>query len=188
MRRRGSSTTAEVEELTETIGRRLMATVTRAWETDDNSYLDSDLASLCEAFFVHLGNADARRGGLDIRPRQTRTTGEPISWLGVSDSPFALGLVAHGRTPMGREEVRMEWQVAEAGVPLENRPVGNSGWTDAGTPGNELGSAARIETEISGLSPDTRYHWRVRTRSRSLYTPLTMWATLAPAGASMTAL
>ncbi len=44
-------TTAEVEELTEKIARRLMDRVAAAWEVDGNSYLDPELAALCEAFF-----------------------------------------------------------------------------------------------------------------------------------------
>ncbi|MBD3162792.1 MAG: hypothetical protein GF346_10405 [Candidatus Eisenbacteria bacterium] len=139
------------------------------------------------ALFAYLGSDDARRGGLDIRPRQTTTAGDPIAWLGASDSPSAFGLAAHGRTPMGRESVRLEWQVAASGTPLDGQPVAVSDWTDTGAPVDGLGSAALIEEVVSGLSPETRYHWRVRTRSRSLYTPLTMWSTLAPTGASMTA-
>jgi len=40
-----------VEELTKKIAHRLMATVKATWEAEGNSYLDTDLASLCEAFF-----------------------------------------------------------------------------------------------------------------------------------------
>jgi hypothetical protein len=50
-----------VEELTATIARRLMGKVASAWEADGNSYLDPELAALCEAFFFSRNPPTGKR-------------------------------------------------------------------------------------------------------------------------------
>ncbi|MEZ4647652.1 MAG: FG-GAP-like repeat-containing protein [Candidatus Eisenbacteria bacterium] len=137
------------------------------------------------AIFAYLGNAEAGEGALDIRPQQKTTSGNVISWRGMSDSPTQFDLAIHGRSPAGRQRVRAEWQVAEIGTALEGQPIATGSWNDTGVPTVELGSVAAIEEPVSGLSPETVYHWRVRTRTRSLYAPYTRWASIAPTGGSM---
>ena len=44
-------TTADVEDLTATIARRLMGWVAAGWEAEGSSYLDPALAALCDAYF-----------------------------------------------------------------------------------------------------------------------------------------
>jgi hypothetical protein len=63
-----------------------------------------------------------------------------------------------GRSPAGREDVRLQWQVAPLGTPFTATGVlsGTSGWTDVLTTGVEI-----IQT-VTGLTPGTPYHWRVR--------------------------
>jgi len=136
------------------------------------------------AIFVYLGNADAVAGGMDIRPRQKTTMGDPITLLGSSDSSSEFVLASRARSAMGRKRVRSEWQIAESGTPLDSQPVEVSPWFDSGSPAADMGSAIDIEEDVFGLSPDSQYHWRVRTRTRSLYAPLTMWTNIAPAGAT----
>jgi len=135
------------------------------------------------AMFVYLGNDDVVGGGHDIRPQQKRTDGTPITLLGMSNSSSEFVVAARGRCAMGRTRVRAEWQVAELGTSLDGRPVETGFWTDSGVPDSE-GSVASIEESVFGLIAQTQYHWRVRTRAHSLYTPITAWATVAPAGAS----
>ena len=137
------------------------------------------------AIFAYLGNAEARRGGLDIRPQQKTTSGDVISWLGVSDSPTQFDLAIYGRSTAGRQRVRAEWQIAEIGTALSSEPIASGSWNDTGAPTAELGSVAAIEEPVVGLSPETVYHWRARTRTRSLYAPYTRWTSIAPTGGSM---
>jgi hypothetical protein len=104
---------------------------------------------------VYYGNGG---DGLHLLPRQMRSDGSaPVAYLGMSDSrTFQLGLI--GRMPLGRDNVRLQWQVAPLGTPITATNVlsGTSGWTDVLTTGVE------ISQTISGLAPGTPYHWRVR--------------------------
>jgi hypothetical protein len=64
-----------------------------------------------------------------------------------------------GRTPLGRDQVKLEWQVAPLGVPFTATGVitgVSASWTDVLTTGVEL-----IQN-VAGLTPETPYHWRVR--------------------------
>jgi hypothetical protein len=133
------------------------------------------------AMHVYLGNAEAPSGGLDIRPQQRTTTGDPIALLGRSDAADRFVLSLRGRSPQGRDRVRAEWQIAEAGVSIASVPIEAGTWRDTGLPIDGIGSAAAIEETLAGLTPETLYHWRARTRSRSLYTPFTKWVSVAPA-------
>ena len=59
--------------------------------------------------------------------------------------------------PLGREKVCLEWQVAPLGT-LFDAPgviIGMSSWVYTG---------ASISQTITGLTPETPYHWRVRLR------------------------
>lgn len=107
--------------------------------------------------FLYYGNGS---DGLDITPRQMRTDGTVhVAPLGISDSSTAVQLRLTGRTPLGRDQVKLEWQVAPLGVPFTATTVitGVSAfWTDVLTTGVEL-----IQN-VEGLSPETPYHWRVR--------------------------
>ncbi|MBN1887178.1 MAG: FG-GAP repeat protein [Thermoflexales bacterium] len=107
---------------------------------------------------VYYGNGGA---GLALRPRQVRADGSaPIAPLGVSDSAEAVQLRLTGRMPLGREKVRLEWQVAPLGVPFTATAgvVGgvSAEWTDVLTGGVEITRA------VTDLDPNTPYHWRAR--------------------------
>jgi len=60
--------------------------------------------------------------------------------------------------PLGRQEVRLEWQAAPLGTPITAATVisGVSGWTDVRTTGVE------ITQTVTGLQPGAPYHWRAR--------------------------
>jgi len=64
---------------------------------------------------------------------------------------------------LGRDDVRLQWQVAPLGTPITATGVisGAGGWTDVLTTG------VIISQEVTGLAPGTPYHWRVRL----LYSP-----------------
>ena len=107
--------------------------------------------------FVYYGNDGA---GLSLRPRQLRASGSaPIAPLGRSDSVTSLQLGLTGRMPLGRGQVKLEWQVAPLGTPFTaTTAISGTGavWTDVLTTG------VAITQAITGLTPNTPYHWRAR--------------------------
>jgi hypothetical protein len=127
---------------------------------------------------VYYGNGG---DGLPLLPRQVRGGGPvPIDRLGMSDSrAFQLRLL--GRMPLGREDVRLAWQVAPLGTSIAATNVfsGTSDWTDVLTTG------VAISQTVSGLVPGTPYHWRVRLLYRpgnALGQPAGRWVHIPWAG------
>ena len=110
------------------------------------------------AAFMYYGNAS---DGLDLRPQQRRADNSaPAAPGGQSISPTQVRLAALARTPFGRSQVRLQWEVKPEGVPFDGTGLGQSSWQDGGTAGyafNEL---------VSSLSFETRTHWRVRVAGR----------------------
>jgi len=100
----------------------------------------------------------------------------------MSDSRTAFQLRLIGRMPLGREDVRLQWQVAPPGTPITATTVisGVSAvWTDVLTTGVE------ISQTVAGLAPYTPYHWRVRLLYRpgnALGQPASRWVTIPWAG------
>jgi hypothetical protein len=100
--------------------------------------------------------------GLDLLPRQVQVAGPtliPIVVPGKSGSATGVKLRLTGRTPLGREDVKLQWQVAPLGTPFSATDVITGGsviWTDVLTTG------VTIERHVTGLSPGTPYHWRAR--------------------------
>ena len=116
----------------------------------DNGQTDEGQAT------VYYGNGG---DGLHLLPRQMRTDGSaPIAVLGMSDSSAAFGVRLIGRMPLGRDDVRLQWQAAPLGTLFGDPGVvgGTSGWTDVLTTG------VVISRNVTGLTPGTPYHWRVR--------------------------
>jgi hypothetical protein len=106
--------------------------------------------------FVYYGNGG---DGLPMLPRQARSDGSaPIAHLGMSDSETSFQISLIGRNPAGREDVRLQYQVAPQGIPFTSTGIisGTSAWTDVLTTGVE------ITQTVNGLTPGTAYHWRVR--------------------------
>ena len=139
---------------------------------------DNDQANEGRAF-VYYGNGG---DGLHLLPRQLRSDGSaPIALLGMSDSRTAFQLHLIGRMPLGREDVRLEWQVAPLGVPFAEPGAtgGVSDWTDVLTTGVD------ISQDVSGLTPGTPYHWRVRLLYRpgnALGQPAGRWLSIPWSG------
>jgi hypothetical protein len=106
------------------------------------------------------GQADLFYGGggpgLSLTPRQHRIA--PLAHLGRA-TRNAFGLAAVGRTPYGRGQVKLEWEVKPFGVPFDGTDTGQSaGWVDTGTAG------AALDAWVEGLDPLRPYHWRLRLR------------------------
>ena len=140
--------------------------------------------------FVYYGN-----GGLGpaLRPQQRRSDDSaPIAPLGASDAFDSFRLAARGRTPFGRGNVKLEWEVKPLGTPFDGTGAqAGASWMDTGTAG------AALDELATSLTPQTLYHWRVRLRyhlatspfqhrSRWLTVPWNGWQeadlrTLAPA-------
>jgi hypothetical protein len=114
------------------------------------------------AAFVFLGNDG---GGLSRRPRQARPDGAaPLEVLGATDSVAGFRLRALGRSPFGRDDVRLEWEVAALGQALDGSGVQAASWLDTGDPGPS-GSAAELDERHGPLSVEGPHHWRLRVRS-----------------------
>jgi uncharacterized repeat protein (TIGR01451 family) len=112
--------------------------------------------------FVFYGNGGA---GLSVRPGQRQSDDSaPIAHLGRSSERQSFRLAALGRSPFGRGRVRLQWEVKPLATPLDGSGTqAATGWSDSGTAG------AALNELISGLSPSTMHHWRVRL----LYHPAT---------------
>jgi hypothetical protein len=118
------------------------------------------------------------RGGVALNPRQLHSLGVAgIGPLGFPALPLApLGgtgvlpdgvlLQAEGRTPFGRGDVALEWELRLAGSPfVGGDAVMTEDWNDAGT-----GGVALI-ARPPGLDAGTLHGWRVRIRYRPSTTP-----------------
>jgi hypothetical protein len=127
--------------------------------------------------FVFNGNAG---DGLDRIPQQLRaSTATPIALLGASDAGTSVRLGARGRTALGRDRVRLEWQITPLGSPLASAPLARGAWVTTSAPGAG-GSAVTLQELAYGLTQNAPYHWRLRIASRSPFFPHTPW--LSPQG------
>ena len=121
------------------------------------------------AAFVYLGNGT---NGFPMRPNQIRPSlstspllggieeGTPIAPLGQSNHANQVDLQLAARSPLGRQPLALQWQVAPLGTPFTATIAisGTTMTTDTGT----LPSRT-----IAGLTAGTVCRWRVRT----LYQP-----------------
>jgi len=130
---------------------------------------------------VYYGN---NGDGLHVLPRQMRTENPlPIAPLGMSDAGDAFQLRLIGRMPLGRDDVRLQWQAAPLGLSFsapDDVITGMGAWLDT------LNGSVNIQETVSGLSPNTAYHWRARLlyrpgnalglpASRWIHTPAVGW-------------
>jgi hypothetical protein len=99
-------------------------------------------------------------GGHTLRPRQAQLNGEPLAPLGLSGSCSTVKLYLNTWMPLGRERVKLEWQIAPLGTPFDAASGVVSGvspsWAES------QGGTAAFSPEVAGLSGETAYHWRVR--------------------------
>ncbi len=83
----------------------------------------------------------------------------PIAPLGLSGSLTGAQLRLTGRMPLGREKVKLQWQVAPLGTPFTSTGIisgTSAAWTDTLTTGVVLSQT------LTGLAANTPYHWRAR--------------------------
>ena len=112
--------------------------------------------------YVYYGNSSM---GLSVCPRQFMTDmSTPLSLLGEVDSETDVIIRLTGRMPLGREQVKLQWQAAPLGCAFSNAAVVSgisAEWIDTGTGGTN------ILERITGLTRDIAYHWCARMVYRS---------------------
>jgi hypothetical protein len=126
--------------------------------------------------YYYDGNLGAGRTRLP-RQRQPSNTAA-IALLGRSESN-GLRLLAHGRTPLGRGEVQLQWEIKRLGVAFDGSGLELGGVYDTGQPIAGLGSRALIDELVAGLEASTIYHWRMRIETDSPFFPRSAWLALA---------
>jgi hypothetical protein len=123
------------------------------------------------AAFVYYGNGGP---GLSPNPRQRRADDSaPIAHLGLS-SEYAFRLALWGRSPFGRGQVKLEWEVKPLGVSFNGTGTSQTAWLDSGTAGVEF-------NELAVASANTAYHWRARLHYHPVTTPFQQrgrWVTM----------
>jgi hypothetical protein len=125
--------------------------------------------------FLYYGN---NGDGLDRIPRQARSGDQaPIDLLGRSDSGTAFRVKALGRTPGGRGRVRLEAEVKQVGIPFNGAGLASGSFANTGQPGVS-GSAVGLAQLVTGLTPETLYHWRTRVATDSPFFPHSPWLSL----------
>ncbi len=124
--------------------------------------------------FLYYGNGG---DGLHRIPRQARADDTAlVHLLGKSESEVSFRLWALGRTPAGRGNVRLQWEVKPLGTPFDGSGLGTSAaGVDTGPPDFFDGSAVELNELVSGLSAGTFYHWRVRLLSDTPFFPRSPW-------------
>ncbi len=140
----------------------------------------ADGSSSGGAAFLYPANGG---GGPQVAAQQRRLDGvAPVALGGRSDSPGGVRLAALGGSAAGRAEVRLEWEVKPAGEPFDGTGTSLTPWTDSGPPASGIGSRVALAGDVSGLTAQTLYRWRVRVRSSSPFFPGTPWWTLSGNG------
>jgi hypothetical protein len=114
--------------------------------------------------WILMGNGG---GGLAVLPQQRRADNAgQIAQNQVSDSPNSFRISLLGRVPFGRGRVKLEWEVKPGSAPFDGTGTQlGAAWTDSGLAGVTLNEL------VTGLTPDTPYHWRVRLRFDPATTP-----------------
>jgi hypothetical protein len=133
---------------------------------------------------IHLGNGVH---GRDRIPRQARADGTaPIAILGRSESETLFRLRARGRTPAGRKNIVLEYEIKPLGYPLDGTGLGFS----ANVSPVCSASGCHVDFDelplFSGILSATHYHWRLRTSTFSPLFPRTPWVSLPGNGRTET--
>jgi len=130
--------------------------------------------------YLHLGGCYYNpTGGASVRPRQTRSDGTPLPLGGQTPDGDRIQLHVDARSPVGRDLVQVEWQMAPDGASLDGAARVQEPVVDTGAPGTD-GSVEPVVVDVTGLLPETGYQWRMRLRYDSPYVPYSRWMTVAP--------
>ncbi len=130
--------------------------------------------------YLFFGNESR---GLPRTPVQWHSDlSSPIAALGMSNTESGFALGARGRTPMGRGQVRMEYEIELYGTPFDGAGTVLGNWADTGTPLSTGGSFVLLTETASGLISGERYHWRLRFLTGDPFCPRSPWLTLPDNG------
>jgi hypothetical protein len=115
------------------------------------------------AWVYHGNDGSARR----TLPRQQRTDGATrIAQHGRSDSETQFRIRAIMLSVFGRTRLQMEHEVKPLGVPFDGLDTNPGTYFDIGNDG-----LINFNRLVSGLTPRTPYHWRVRAKYDLAKTP-----------------
>jgi hypothetical protein len=126
------------------------------------------------SIYFYWGNA---RDGLDLIPRQQQRNGTsepPIAHLGQSTDTNGLRLRARARTPAGRGDVQMEYEVRPLGTDFTGVPTHRSGVYLTSPPASD-GSRLNFSSPVDGLPGGPHYHWQMRVRTGDPFFPRSRW-------------
>ncbi len=103
-------------------------------------------------------------GGLAVRLRQRTPARNPVAPLGLTGMCNAVRLEMYQWMPLGRDWVRLQWQVAPLGTPFgaADGVVSGIGASWAETHSTGVTVHAPLWEVVSGLRAETAYHWRAR--------------------------
>jgi len=114
--------------------------------------------------WILMGNQGT---GLAVVPQQRRVDDAGQIGQGLvadSSNSFRISLLA--RAPFGRTRVKLEWEVKPEALPFDGTGTQRgTQWTDTGPAG------VTLSEPVTGLAPNTAYHWRVRVRLDPAMTP-----------------
>ena len=111
--------------------------------------------------------------------RQARIFDTPIAPLGESDYAFGVRLGMQGRSAEGRGRVKMEWEIAALGVPLDGSgAMREPDYIPTNPPGPQ-GSIWPLQVAVGVWPPDWPHHWRMRVLGKSPLFPRSPWITPA---------
>jgi hypothetical protein len=175
----GLSSTADWTVDGDSLGAKLGHSVSTAGDVNGDAYADVvvgapryDNGQVDEGrAFVYYGN---RGPGLAMWPRQRQVGMTPLAPLGLVAYDEWVQLCLMRRTPMGREKVIVEWQIAPRGT-LFTDTVSSDVIT--GTTGAWFDSGSLFCQNIN-VPPRGSLHWRIRLRyhpSNALGQPASRW-------------
>jgi hypothetical protein len=114
--------------------------------------------------------------GLSRVPRQMHaSTAAPIALLSLTDEDNTFELRLDGRTPAGRGDVRLEWEIRPLGVAFDGTALDDGVALDSGAPEAGVGSRVHLDEIVTGLVVDEPYHWRARIVTGSPFFPRSPW-------------
>ena len=134
------------------------------------------------AVTLHLGNTavvDSRAWAVRPRARNPGTT-DAIPPLGRGVSQTEVELVLDASGPYGRTRARIQYEIQPVGVLFDNAALqyDPTGWLPIGCPSAlcVVPQVQELVATVSGLTPDTAYHWRARVRYDPAHARPTGWS------------
>jgi len=118
--------------------------------------------------FAYYGGGiyNANSGWAHAHQQMRTSASAPLSLLGSTGTDLGFGLRVLGGSPAGRTRLRMQWEVAALGTPFSAASLVSGPWQDG---------VWTLDANVTGLSAQTAYHWRLRVQAVSPYFPRSPW-------------